>query len=253
MIEAVKMMFTRIMDFKGRSRRSEYWWPALFLVVVYTIFSSVTLVPLSDASGLLAENSAPTASLFMFPLGITGGLVFLACILALLIRRYHDVGLSGWYCLALMVASFIPLLNIVSCIASFVILLRDSNPEPNKWGPSPKYEKVPEAPVQRAPLTPQEERELRANARVQNEARERRKKANEEKIKKIFSELLDTSESSITPSMSLYDCFYNYDSEYEKLSAAIYDEFGLDIKADTLKRCSTVGDILSEIYTAQLY
>ena len=35
--DAVKLFFQRYTDFKGRSRRSEYWWVALFNILVLII------------------------------------------------------------------------------------------------------------------------------------------------------------------------------------------------------------------------
>ena len=44
--DAVKMFFTRYVDFQGRSRRSEYWWVVLFNLIV-----SLVLVGLAFALG----------------------------------------------------------------------------------------------------------------------------------------------------------------------------------------------------------
>ncbi len=80
------------------------------------------------------------AALFASPWLIIAGLILFVCQLALTVRRLHDVGLSGWWFLGYYVANFIPFLNFVAYIAFIVVLFLDSKPEPNKWGPSPKYE-----------------------------------------------------------------------------------------------------------------
>jgi uncharacterized membrane protein YhaH (DUF805 family) len=51
--------------------------------------------------------------------------------LALVVRRLHDVGKSGWFYLI----SFIPL---VGPIWLLVLYCTDSNIGPNKWGDNPK-------------------------------------------------------------------------------------------------------------------
>jgi len=48
--------------------------------------------------------------------------------LAAIIRRMHDVGESGWFCL-------IPIYNIILCFT-------DSQSGPNKYGPNPKESRM---------------------------------------------------------------------------------------------------------------
>ncbi len=106
-IEAVKLYFTRYAEFSGRSRRSEYWWAVLFTSLVSGLIAAI--VP--DAAGIWS-------------------LVTLIPGLAVLVRRLHDVGKSGWYCLM----SLIPL---VGGILVLIQLCKDSEPE-NQWGRNPK-------------------------------------------------------------------------------------------------------------------
>ena len=40
-VDAVKLFFTRYTDFKGRSRRSEYWWANLATFIVSTVLTTV--------------------------------------------------------------------------------------------------------------------------------------------------------------------------------------------------------------------
>ncbi len=142
-MEATEMMFKRWTDFKGRSRRSEYWWPQLvvgaFMLVVTGFLAMMAFI---------LQDSVPSTVLII--LGAIVGLAFLAAYLfigiaglALTVRRFHDVGLSGWCYVGILVVSLLsslfPLLGLVG-IANLVISLLDSKPEPNKWGPSPKYE-----------------------------------------------------------------------------------------------------------------
>lgn len=100
-------------DFKGRARRSEYWYFTLFVM----IFAIVAIV----IDGILWE----TPILYI--------LVVLASIvpsLAVAVRRLHDTGHSGWYYLI----ALIPLAGILL----LVWFVQDSAPGPNKWGPNPK-------------------------------------------------------------------------------------------------------------------
>lgn len=71
-------------------------------------------------------------SAMMIGLGLLGILVLGIIIpsLAVIVRRLHDTGKSGWWYLI----SFIPFGSIVLLI--FFCL--DSEPGTNKWGPNPK-------------------------------------------------------------------------------------------------------------------
>ena len=66
--------------------------------------------------------------------GIVGLILILATIIpaiAVLIRRLHDTGRSGWWAL-------IGLIPLAGAIVLLVFTVEDSNPTENKYGPSPK-------------------------------------------------------------------------------------------------------------------
>ena len=107
-VEAVKLYFTRYADFKGRSRRSEYWWVVLFNMLVSTVIGMT-----------IADLAAVWSLITLIPS------------LALCIRRLHDTGRSGWWVL-------INLIPLVGSIIMIVFLCQDST-EDNQWGPNPKY------------------------------------------------------------------------------------------------------------------
>lgn len=109
-LEAVTLFFSRYADFKGRSRRSEYWWVMLFNVIV-----SVVLVLLPDSLAFLSS---------------LWSLAILVPSLAICIRRLHDVGKSGWWYLFIL----IPLVGGIILLVQFC---KDST-EDNQWGPNPK-------------------------------------------------------------------------------------------------------------------
>jgi uncharacterized membrane protein YhaH (DUF805 family) len=53
--------------------------------------------------------------------------------LAVAVRRLHDVGKSGWMLL-------IGLIPLVGAIWLFVLMVTDSDPGENQYGPNPKEE-----------------------------------------------------------------------------------------------------------------
>lgn len=101
--ESVKTCFQKYVTFKGRARRSEYWWFWLLNLIV----SIVTLVLDYKLDMINIE----------FGIGALSGLytliVFLPS-LAVSVRRLHDTGHSGWYYLL----TFIPILARCSCSTS---------------------------------------------------------------------------------------------------------------------------------------
>jgi len=112
----------RYADFEGRARRSEYWYFALFYILIY--------FGIGIASGAISSISE---ELGVIILAITGIFILLMIIpnLALTVRRLHDTGKSGWFIL-------IGIIPIVGSIILLVFLVSDSQPGTNMYGPNPK-------------------------------------------------------------------------------------------------------------------
>ena len=105
--EAMRLFFARYTDFKGRSRRSEYWWATLGIGILGYVIGSV----LPDLSWIWT-------------------LAVLVPSIAMCVRRLHDTGRSGWYYLFI-------LLPVVGQILLIIWFCGDSTGE-NQWGPNPK-------------------------------------------------------------------------------------------------------------------
>ena len=93
------------------------------------------------------ENENLDATVMGVPMmigGILAILWFLAAFipsLAVTIRRLHDRNLSGWWYGGLLIASFIPILNIfagIGMLVMLVVLMLDGTDGPNRFGPDPK-------------------------------------------------------------------------------------------------------------------
>lgn len=107
-------------DFKGRARRKEYWMFFLFNII-FAILAA------------LIDNLVGTASPEL-GYGIFYGIYALAVLipgLAVTVRRFHDVGKSGWM-------YFIILIPLIGVIWFMVLMVRDSESGSNKWGENPK-------------------------------------------------------------------------------------------------------------------
>ena len=136
--EAISVCFKKYATFKGRARRSEYWWWQLFCFIL----------------------SIATCGI--------GYIVVLIPNIAVTFRRLHDVGRSGWWWTASFVLSLIygvcfyfiifqlmagndaPIALAISTVVAniatiiigimvFVFTLLDSKRGSNRYGDSPKY------------------------------------------------------------------------------------------------------------------
>lgn len=147
--EALNASTSKISQFKGRSRRSEFWWTQVLVFII---------------------------SLFLTPLvGFVAGILTIP----LIVRRLHDIGRSGWWYGVLFILKIvfvvILILDIINvCLnaehlqdygpdVAFVMLTKyllwigiitayhvlllvffctDSQQETNRYGESPKYKEA---------------------------------------------------------------------------------------------------------------
>jgi len=101
--EAFKLSLTRWNDFQGRSRRSEYWWTTVFVLVITSAIGLLDeIVSKSTYPDDYFTKSYDYFSLWLiefkvYPLSTIAVLIFMIPIFAVSIRRMHDVGRTGWW------------------------------------------------------------------------------------------------------------------------------------------------------------
>lgn len=140
---AIKTCFTKYADFSGRASRAEYWWFALFNIIVFGIIAIIGLLTLEENGennvtfGFNDPEEFETSLTTLIVLG-AWWLVTVLPSLAVLIRRLHDVG-KGW---GLFFCQFIPVANIYFCLYTFFLLCTQGSPLPNKYGNPPGTELV---------------------------------------------------------------------------------------------------------------
>ena len=106
--------------FSGRARRKEYWMFVLFNIIF------------SFALGLMDTIIGTYDPQLMY--GVLSGLYSLAVLIpsiAVSVRRLHDTGRTGWWV-------FIALIPLIGPIWLLILMLLDSKPGENKYGPNPK-------------------------------------------------------------------------------------------------------------------
>ena len=176
---AVKTCFKKYFDFKGRARRSEYWWFILFGFIVYFVWAFLTAFLLALGIEGLGRSDVMVGSPIM-AFFTTSGIIMLPILFLVipmysaLTRRLHDTGRSGWWVVASLALSIVysvtyfymfyqmissrrdmmegfssPLMIVILIlalasmalgIALLVFSVMDSQPHENKYGPSPKYQ-----------------------------------------------------------------------------------------------------------------
>jgi len=112
--------FKKYAVFRGRATRTQFWWFILIATVI-----SIALLVLDNAIGTVSDGPGLQQGLF----GAIFSLVIFLPSLALIVRRLHDTGKSGWWALILLVPC-------VGLIAWFVFALQASEPGENRWGRS---------------------------------------------------------------------------------------------------------------------
>ncbi|BCL17304.1 DUF805 domain-containing protein [Micromonospora sagamiensis] len=123
---AVRSVLSQYVGFGGRARRAEYWWFALFSLLV-GLAASILDIALDTNIG-----ESVTSGLF----SLIANLVLLLPSLAVGVRRLHDTDRSGWWVL-------IGLIPLIGAIVLVVFFVQDGTPGPNRFGPSPKYDATP--------------------------------------------------------------------------------------------------------------
>lgn len=155
--EAVRKGCKRLFDFHGRTRRSDFWWFMLAYMVCYFILTNIWKAFLPLLAAAICD------------------LAVLSLALAITVRRLQDRGASKWWVFAnyasivvytlyiyetgigeeLMSVNASPeasmsmltdpifiislIVVMITGLVTFVLCLLDGKPQPNKYGPSPKY------------------------------------------------------------------------------------------------------------------
>ena len=111
MFHYITVCFEKYATFSGRAQRAEYWSFYLFTLIVSSVLQA------ADETGV-----------------VLSGIFSLATIVpsfAVTVRRLHDTNRTAWWLL-------LTLLPIIGWIWLIVLLIFDSTPGSNQYGPNPK-------------------------------------------------------------------------------------------------------------------
>jgi uncharacterized membrane protein YhaH (DUF805 family) len=116
---AIKSYFVKYAVFKGRARRSEFWFTVLFTVLVSAAVSIVAPGHKELVMGVQVDQQSPLSQLWSLATVVPS--------LAVTWRRLHDAGKSGTY-------FFYILIPIAGIIMLLIQLTKDSQPGENQFG-----------------------------------------------------------------------------------------------------------------------
>lgn len=126
---AVKTCFRNYVTFRGRAPRSEYWWFVLFfflgsalLAVIEGVFLGVGETARIPGGWEWHSDGGPLTGLF--------ALAMILPMLAVTVRRLHDIGKSGWWVLIGLVPFF-------GALVLLYFYVQPSEPGQNVFGPNP--------------------------------------------------------------------------------------------------------------------
>ncbi|CDX26012.1 conserved membrane hypothetical protein [Mesorhizobium sp. ORS 3324] len=114
-------------NFSGRARRKEFWGFCLFWAIGLAVVIGVGVSVDLSRDDFEGGGDVPIVMLGLFALYVLA--TFLPWV-ALIVRRLHDLGLTGW----LAILCFLP---YVGGLATLVFALIPSQFGDNKWGPMP--------------------------------------------------------------------------------------------------------------------
>lgn len=106
-------------DFKGRSSQQDFWVPILINLAV----SVGLLVAVVCSAMTVVASNLLSSTVFCLFAGLLVGwkLARLVPDTALIVRRTHDVGLTGWIGVVIYIGSFIPYIDLVAGVLLVII------------------------------------------------------------------------------------------------------------------------------------
>ncbi|WP_067149848.1 DUF805 domain-containing protein [Pseudotamlana agarivorans] len=122
----LKVVRDNYANFNGRARREEYW--------MFTLFNIIFIIAIMTVFGGIAAATDTPALLGIYGIYILG--IFIPT-LAVIVRRLHDVGKSGWFYL-------VGAIPFIGPIWIFVLLVTEGDKGNNQYGPDPKLEHTDE-------------------------------------------------------------------------------------------------------------
>ncbi|MCR9137164.1 MAG: DUF805 domain-containing protein [Alphaproteobacteria bacterium] len=109
--QAVSTVLSKYATFSGRATRPEFWWYALFLVILLAITQIIDAFLVGPMLGFgMGEGDAGQPLTMLVSLGL------LLPNIAVAVRRLHDIGRTGWWVLI----SLVPIIGFLLLLYWYV-------------------------------------------------------------------------------------------------------------------------------------
>lgn len=143
--EAIRSTFLqKYVTFSGRALRSEYWYVMLFyyglLAVLGVIYGVVGAMGAADPAAIPGMTWGMVLVAFVGAVFVLGTLLPL---LAVSVRRFHDINLTAWWLLALVVVGFVPPIGWLASVTTLVVSIWRGTSGTNNFGADPLTETNP--------------------------------------------------------------------------------------------------------------
>jgi uncharacterized membrane protein YhaH (DUF805 family) len=123
--DAIRTAFSKYATFEGRARRAEYWWFALFTMLVRVILNAVDRPFIGGDMGMGRYGMhGPGTLVVLFSLAV------LVPSLAVAARRLHDIGRTGWWLLIILIP-------VVGWIILIIFAVQRGDAGANAYGADP--------------------------------------------------------------------------------------------------------------------
>ena len=130
----IKKLFQNVYtpNFKGRAKRKEFILQMLFnsLLSGTLFFSNLFIFGFT----LVDYQSDTVQNIIWIFFLILPSLLILTSTIAIHVKRLHDINISGYWIILLIMLNRMPIINIIGTIPLLFLIIKDSSKKDNKYG-----------------------------------------------------------------------------------------------------------------------
>jgi uncharacterized membrane protein YhaH (DUF805 family) len=129
-MEWMTLPYKRYAEFTGRSRRMEYWSYILLWWIVTIAIVGIGAIA-AGGGDQWTETTIGTVTMIVFGIWIIGNII---PGLAVQVRRWHDLGQSGWLVLLFGLLGAIPLIGLLVSLGNVIWFFMPGVEGDNQYG-----------------------------------------------------------------------------------------------------------------------
>jgi len=150
----ILLPYHRYFDFRGRSRRLEFWLFTLINLAITFLFGWLVLaLAPEELHALMAKDQLTPAeaeqlgflffqdtAIFLLTVAyITYSLFILIPSVAVSVRRLHDINLTGWLYLGFAFLTVVPILGLFAPLLFLIVMMLPGSSGANAYGDDPRW------------------------------------------------------------------------------------------------------------------